>query len=121
MDTLLKDVRYGIRSLIKQPAFTAVAVLTLGLGIGANTTIFSVINALIINPPLFAEPDQVVAIWRTPTDKRVEGFASYPDLRDWQARGQSFESIAGYKGHGYNLVTDNDVERIPGMRVTANF
>jgi len=70
MDTLLKDLRYGLRSLWRQPAFTTVAVLTLALGIGANTSIFSVINALILTPPSLVDPDRVVAIWQTTTDSR---------------------------------------------------
>jgi putative ABC transport system permease protein len=121
MDALLKDLRYGGRYLVKQPAFTLVAVLTLALGIGANTTIFSVIYALILNPPLFAEPDRVVAVWETGTDKRSEGFITYPNLQDWQARAKSFEAIAAYKPNGFNLVHEDDVERVQGMEVTANF
>src|SRR6202007_88315 len=97
MNTIWQDLRYGARMLLKKPAFTLVAVITLALGIGANTAIFSVINALIINPPSFAEPDRVAALWWTPKEKRVEGYASYLDLQDWQARTQSFETIAGYK------------------------
>jgi putative ABC transport system permease protein len=121
MDTLLKDIRYSLRGLLKQPAFTAVAGLTLALGIGANTAIFSVINGLILNPPVFADPDRVVAVWETATDKRVEGFISYPDLVDWQNRNLKFESIAAYKPNGFNLTENGEVERVPGMRVTANF
>ncbi|HKE57001.1 MAG TPA: ABC transporter permease [Pyrinomonadaceae bacterium] len=121
MDTLLKDIRYSLRGLLKQPAFTAVAVLTLALGIGANTAIFSVINALILNPPAFANPEQVVAIWETTVGTRGEGFISYPNLVDWQNRNQSFTSIAGYKPNGFNLTENGEAERVQGMRVTANF
>ena len=121
METLFNDIRYGIRSLLKRPAFTSIAVLTLALGIGANTTIFSVINALILSPPLITDPDRVVAVWRTPRDKRSEGFVSYLDLQDWRARNQSFEDIAGYKPNGFNLIDNGEAERIQGMRVTANF
>ncbi len=121
METILKDIRYAIRSLLKRPAFTTLAVVTLALGIGANTTIFSVINALILNPPLLKDPDRVVAVWSTPKEKRVEGYASYLDLQDWRARNQSFEDIAGYKPNGFTLTTNGEAERIQGMRVTANF
>ncbi|HEV8369108.1 MAG TPA: ABC transporter permease [Pyrinomonadaceae bacterium] len=121
MDTLLKDLRYGIRSLLRQPAFTSVAVITLALGIGANTAIFSVINALILTPPTIAQPQQVVAIWETPLDQRKEGFISYLDLQDWRSRNQSFEEIAGYKPNGFVLVDNGEAERIQGMRITANF
>ena len=121
MDTLLKDLRYGLRSLWRQPAFTTVAVLTLALGIGANTSIFSVINALILTPPSLVDPDRVVAIWQTPTDSRKEGFVSYLDLQDWRSRNQSFEEIAAYKGNGVIVAENGEAERIQGMRVTANF
>jgi putative ABC transport system permease protein len=121
MDTLLKDIRYSIRGLLKQPAFTAVAVLTLAVGIGANTAIFSVVNALVLNPPALTDPDRLVAIWQTPADKRIEGFVSYLNLNDWQNRSQSFEAVAGYKPNGFNLTSNDEVERIQGMRVTANF
>jgi predicted permease len=120
-ETYARDLRYGTRSLLKQPGFTFIAVLTLGLGIGANTAIFSLINALVLSPPLIAEPDRVAAIWRTPKDKRVEGFVSYIELHDWQAQNQSFEAIAGYKPNGFIELNQGQAERIQGMRVTANF
>src|SRR5437868_13915526 len=121
MQTLLQDLRYGLRMLGKRPGFTLVAVITLALGIGANTAIFSVVNALVLNPPAIAEPERVAAIWRTPIDKRVEGYVSYLELQDWQARGQSFEAIAGYKPNGFILLRDGQAERLQGMRVTSNF
>ncbi|HJX88851.1 MAG TPA: ABC transporter permease [Pyrinomonadaceae bacterium] len=121
MDTLLKDLRYGIRSLLRQPAFTSVAVLTLALGIGANSAIFSVINTLILTPPAFAEPNRVVSIWQTPVGTRKEGYVSYLDLQDWQSRNQTFEEIAGYKLNGFVLLNNGEAEQIQGMRITANF
>jgi putative ABC transport system permease protein len=121
LDTLWQDLRYGARILIKQPAFTAVAALTLALGIGANTAIFSVINALILNPPRIADAERVAAIWRTEKGKRSEGFVSYLDLQDWRAANHSLEEIAGYKPNGFILLNDEQAERLQGMRVTANF
>src|SRR6185369_12856285 len=121
MQTLLQDLRYGLRMLGKRPGFTVVAVITLALGIGANTAIFSVINALVLNPPAIAEPERVAAIWRTPLDRRVEGYISYLTLQDWQTRSQSFETIAAYKPNGFILLRDGQAERFQGMRVTANF
>src|SRR4051812_42201638 len=121
VSTLLKEIHYGFRGLLRQPAFTLVAVITLALGIGANSTIFSVISALILTPPTIAEPEKVVAIWTTPVEKRNEGFVSYLDLQDWRLRNQSFEDIAAYKPHGFILSDNGDAQRIQGMRVTANF
>ena len=121
MQTLWQDLRYGARMLRTKPGFTFIAVITLVLGIGANTAIFSVINALILSPPPIAEPERVAAIWRTTKDKRVEGYVSYLELRDWRTQSQSFETIAGYKNNGFTLLNDTEAERIQGMRVTANF
>jgi putative ABC transport system permease protein len=121
MNTLLKDIRYGFRSLLKHPTFTIIAVLTLALGIGANTTIFSVINGLILSPLVLADPDRVVAVWKTPRDNHIEGFVSYLDLQDWRTRNQSFVDIAGYKANSFYLTAQGEVERLQGMRVTANF
>ncbi|HXU39701.1 MAG TPA: ABC transporter permease [Blastocatellia bacterium] len=121
MYTLLQDARYGLRTLLRRPGFASLAVITLGLGIGANTAIFSVINTLILSPPAIAESDRVAAIWRTPKDKRTEGYTSYLELQDWQARNQSFEAIAGYKPNGFILLHEDRAERLQGMRVTANF
>src|SRR5215813_382969 len=100
MNNFLQDLRYGARMLWKQPGFTLIALITLALGIGANTAIFSVINALILTPPPIAESERVANIWRTSKDKRDEGFVSYLDLRDWQRQSQSFETIAAYKSQG---------------------
>jgi len=115
-----QDLRLALRTAWKQPGFTLTAAITLALGIGANTAIFSVINALILNPPNVTEPDRVVALWRTPKDQRAKEPASYLDLQEWRAQSHSLESIAGYKPNGFTLL-DEQAERIQGMRVTANF
>src|SRR5215211_6233946 len=115
-----QDLRQALRGMKKQPGFTLIAAITLALGIGANTAIFSVINALILNPPHITEPERVVAIWRTAKDKRNKSTASYLDLQEWQAQSRSFESLAVYKSNDFTLVGEQ-AERIPGMRVTAGF
>ena len=121
MSRLGNDIKYGLRNLIKYPGFTIIAVVTLGLAIGANSSIFSVINALILTPPRIADPDRVVSLWETPIGSRKEGFISYLDLSDWQIRNQSFDEIAGYKPNGFVLLTNDNAERVEGLRVTANF
>src|SRR5499426_1077330 len=116
MNQFWQDLRYGARMLLKQPGFTMIAMLTLALGIGANTAIFSVINALILNPPHIAEAGRVAAIWRTAKDERAEGFVSYLDLQDWRAGNRSFEAIAGYKPNGFILLNEEQAERLQGLR-----
>jgi putative ABC transport system permease protein len=115
-----QDLRLALRSVRKQPGFTLTAALTLALGIGANTAIFSVINALILNPPNMTDAEHVVALWRTAKDKRIKGPASYLDLQEWNSQNRSFEGIAGYKPNAYTLLAEQ-AEHIQGMRVTANF
>jgi putative ABC transport system permease protein len=107
--------------LWQNPGFTAVAVLTLALGIAANTTIFSVINALILSPVHIDHPELVAAIWRVPKDQRfVKGPVSYLELQDWR-RGQSFAGIAAYKRNGFVQIRDGQAELAHGMRVSSNF
>jgi len=120
-ESLVQDIGFGVRTLRKSPGFTTVVVLTLALGIGANTAIFSVIDALILSPPHIAESEGVAAIWRTTKGQRIEGFVSYLELQDWRAQNRSFEAIAGYKPNGFILLTEDQAERLQGMRVTANF
>jgi putative ABC transport system permease protein len=121
LETYGQDLRHAARRLVKQPGFTLIAVITLALGIGANTAIFSLINTLILSPPKIAEPERVAAIWRTPKDRRTEGFVSYLELQDWQQQNRSFEAIAGYKPNGFIVLNDGQADRIQGLRVTANF
>ena len=115
-----QDLRQALRGMWKQPGFTLVAAITLALGIGANTAIFSVINALILNPLHFSEPDRVVALWGTQKDKRDKNPSSYLDLQDLRSQTSSFDAIAGYKPNAFTLLSDQ-AEQIQGMRVTASF
>src|SRR5215216_2197346 len=115
-----QDLRQALRGMWKQPGFTLVAAITLALGIGANTAIFSVINALILNPLHMTDAERVVTLWRTAKDKRDKGPTSYLDLQEWRAQSRSVEAIAGYKRNGFTLLHDQ-AEQVQGMRVTANF
>ena len=99
MGTLLQDLRYGIRMLAKSPGFTALAVITLALGIGANTAIFSVINSVVLRPLPFHEPGRLVALWQTesaPGNFPLTG----PDYLDWQAQSRTLEAAACIPGNG---------------------
>ncbi|MDX6498753.1 MAG: hypothetical protein QOG23_2013 [Blastocatellia bacterium] len=110
METLLKDIRYGIRSLLKRPALTAVAVITLALGIGANTAMFSVINAVLLRPLPYKEPDRLV--WMNETGPEVANRSvSYPNFVDWQARNTSFEAMSPFRGWSATLMgTDQPLD-----------
>src|SRR5215510_16500758 len=93
LETLWQDLRYGARMLLKRKGFTAVAALTLALGVGANTAVFSVINALLLRSLPFAEADRLVTIWETHPDI-PRAPVSIPDFQDWRAQAQSFEEMA---------------------------
>ena len=97
MQTLIQDLRYGARMLSKKLGFTLIAVITLALGIGANTAIFSVINAVLLRPLPYAEPERLVAIWESNTQRPdSRNSIAYPNFFDWRAQSQSFERMASY-------------------------
>jgi putative ABC transport system permease protein len=122
MDTYLKDLRYAVRNLVKRPSFTVIAVITLALGIGANTAIFSAINALLLKPLPLPEPERVVAIWdKVPSRGVVHNEVSLANYLDWQAQSQSYEQLALYRWWSTNLTGVESPERIQGFLVTANF
>ena len=110
MDNLLQDVRYGIRTLIRQPGFAATAILTLALGIGATTAIFSVVNAVVLRPMPFDEPDRVVVVTNLNTKTGTRNTTiSGPDFFDWRAQAKSFEALSYFTGSGETSVTVNNV------------
>ena len=122
MDLLLKDIRYAVRGLLKNRAFTAVAVLTLALGIGANAAIFSVVNAVLLKPLKFHDPDRLVIVWEEAS------FAGFPrntpapgNYLDWKAQNRSFEDMAAARETSFNLTGDGEPERVAARKVTQNF
>jgi putative ABC transport system permease protein len=122
MDTLSKDVRYGFRSLLKRPAFTIIAVITLALGIGANTAIFSTINALLLKPLPFPDPDRIVALWdRVPSRGVERNEVAVANYLDWRAQSKSFEHLGIYRWWSTNLTGGESPERVQGFQVTPNF
>ncbi|MGH9840094.1 MAG: ABC transporter permease [Blastocatellia bacterium] len=124
MQTLLQDLRYGARMLIKNPGFTLVAIITLALGIGANTTIFSVINSLLLKPIPFRDAERLVLVWQAqagdPNDRNI---VSAPNYWDWERQNDVFEKMAilDSAGRGYNLAGSGEPERVSGVRVSAGF
>ncbi|MGH2779885.1 MAG: ABC transporter permease [Thermoleophilaceae bacterium] len=120
METLLHDLRYALRSLRKSPGFTAVVVLTLALGIGANTAIFSLVNAVLLRPLPFPEPDRLVQVWETrpgEDDRRV----APANFLDWRADSRVFEGLASYDVRTGNLLGGGEPERVTFATVSANF
>ncbi len=117
---LIQDVRYAIRQLKNNPGSTAVAIVTLALGIGANTSIFSNVNALLLRPFEFPDLDRVVAVWETVQNAtRVK--AAPANFRDWQEQSRSFEQLAAVQGWDANLTGMGVAERAEGYRVTPQF
>jgi putative ABC transport system permease protein len=125
MQTLLQDLRYGLRILWKSPGFTTVAVLTLALGIGANTAIFSIVNAVLLRPLPFPNPGQLVSVhekdMRGEIPGRVVVNASYPDFFDWRAQNHVFENMAAFRHTGYTLTGAGTPLHIDAQIVTAEF
>ncbi|HVG21248.1 MAG TPA: ABC transporter permease, partial [Blastocatellia bacterium] len=122
METLLQDVRYSIRALAKKPTFTIVAVLTLALGIGANTAIFTVVDAALIRSLPYENPDALVHFWETNQKQDFSRHeASYPDYLDLRAQNQVFEGMAGYNSGSLTLTGHDAPERLRAARVTSSF
>jgi putative ABC transport system permease protein len=122
MDGFLNDVRYAIRNLVKRPAFTLIAAITLALGIGANTAIFSSVYALLLKPLPFPELNRVVTVWDTYPGRGVRrNEVAMANYLDWRAQNQSFEQLALYRWWTANLTGIEPPERIQAFLSTANF
>jgi putative ABC transport system permease protein len=118
METLLQDLRYGIRLLLKHPGFTLVAVATLALGIGANTAIFSIVNAVLLRPFRFENPAQIVIV----TEDATGNYLSYPNFSDWKDDRNLFASTAAVRSNeSYNFTGAGEAERLQGRLVSAGF
>jgi putative ABC transport system permease protein len=121
MESWWIDIRYGLRRLAKKPKFTAIAALTLALGIGANISIFSVIDGLILRPLPYGEPDRINLIFETNAEKGLDQFSvSAPNFLDWREQSQTFEHIAAFDTRGFNLMEEGRPERVVGGVVSSN-
>ena len=122
LGTLWQDVRYGLRVLLKKSGFTIVAVLTLALGIGANTAIFSVINTVILRPLPYENPEQLVRVGGANVSKgtRLGSFSPH-DFFDWRDQNSVFENLAAYDRWSPSLTGDGEPERIEALKVSSSF
>jgi predicted permease len=121
---MLNDIRYGLRQLFRHPAFTIIAVLTLALGIGANTAIFSVVNAVLLKPLPFPEPDQLIALGMTDTRQKGEtnlNSLSYPDFFDFRDQNRTLASSAVYRDRSFALSAEEGATSLHGVKVSAEF
>ncbi|HEY9225756.1 MAG TPA: ABC transporter permease, partial [Gemmatimonadaceae bacterium] len=120
MDILINDLRFAVRGLLRRPAFTLVAGLTLALGIGANTAIFSVVNAVLIRPLPYPNPDRLVAIYGTQGTQHQQGVV-FPDYLEWRAQNRTFEDMGVFRGQSINLTGGDTPQRLIGSFVSAGF
>ena len=120
METLFQDLRYGVRMALKSPGFTAVAVITLALGIGVNTAVFSVVNGVLLNPLPFPQADQLVALGENKVNFE-NGSISYPNFYDWQKDNRSFSSMAVSRIFSFNLIGAGEAEQVDGDLVSSDF
>ena len=122
MTGLFHDVRYAVRQLRKSPGFTAVAVITLALGIGANTTTFSTVNAMLLRPFPFPRLDRIVTVWETVPKQNAYHMSVAPaNFRDWDEQGKGFEQLAAVQSWDANLTGGNVAQHVEGARVTSGF
>src|SRR5262245_35163801 len=121
MENLINDVRYAFRGMLRKPIFAITAILTLALGIGGNTAMFSFVDSLLLQPLPYRESDQLVLIEESNLQQGIGGSnVSYPNLIDWKTQSQSFEDIAGFAPTTLNLSGVDEAERLNGGMITPN-
>src|SRR5689334_15049106 len=122
MDNLIRDIRFALRTMMRKPGFTAIAIIIMALGIGANTAIFSLVRAVLLRPLPFANPDRLVMVWEDAAfigfPKNTPAPANYVD---WKTRNEVFEDMAAIDSRSYNLVGDGQPEKVYALGVTESF
>src|SRR6185295_19345738 len=124
MDTFFRDIRYGVRTLIKNPLFTVIAVISLALGIGANTAVFSVVNAVLLKSLPFKQPETLVLIWGdSGSEDRLKqrNQLSATDVADFRNQATSFEDVSTFTGWNPIMSGDTEAERVPAIQVGDGF
>ncbi|HKO62400.1 MAG TPA: ABC transporter permease [Pyrinomonadaceae bacterium] len=122
METLLTEIRYGVRRLLKHPGFTAIAVVTLALGISANTTIFSAVDSLLLHPFSFANQDRLVVVFElNRAIGTVRGSVSPGNFVEWREHNQSYEELVAIEQRAFDLSDGSTPQRVPGYRITEGF
>ena len=116
----ISDLKYGFRSLVKRPGFSAIAIVTLALGIGANTAIFSVVNAVLLRALPYHNANQLVALGTITPGGDRDGLSS-PELQDYQTQMKSLEDLAGFQSQSVNLTGGDRPDRVRGAFVSSNF
>jgi len=121
MDSLIQDLRHAARTLLRSPGFALVAVLTLALGIGANTAVFSIVNALLLKALPYRDAGRLVALWESREHEGVDRSpVSPPNYLDWSAQSRTLRDMAAYRYWGFDLSGGEEPERITGARVSAS-
>jgi predicted permease len=121
MNGLLQDAGYALRQLRKNSGFTAVAVLTLALGIGANTAIFTMVQGVVLAPLPFKEPDRLVTVWQNNLTLKHIIYVSYPDFLDWQRSAHAFEQMVAFASQSFDLTNPGAAEHVNGKEISSGF
>src|ERR1700740_2716761 len=120
MGTAWQDLRYSLRILTKSPGFTVVAILTLALGIGANTALFSIVNGVLLNPLPYPNPEQLVTLHESKPNFK-NGAIAYPNFRDWQKENHTFSGMAITRSYAFSLTGRGEAEQLRARFISSDF